>query len=297
MQSALGAQVDTGGVVGVNLVLHDAGDLAELTANLHHDGLGSLLHGAHRQGREHERQHRANEHTNQNRRLGQGEVQHLARAGLDDVHIGNKQSQSGQGSGADGEALTGGGGGVAEGVERVGAVTDLLGQAGHLGDAAGVIGHGAIGVGGEGDAQRAQHADASDTDAVQTLVEAGAAAGAEEADDNSRADDQDGSGCGAQTQRDTADDDGGAAGLGRGGELLGGLVVIGGVVLGEVADGAAADQAAEDSDIHAPAVVIAAEDEVAQGDRDDGGEDGGGVSTGAQALQQAQLRGVLLGLD
>ena len=66
VQSALGAQVDAGGVVGVNLVLHDAGDLAELTANLHHDGLGSLLHGAHRQGREHERQHRADEHANQN---------------------------------------------------------------------------------------------------------------------------------------------------------------------------------------------------------------------------------------
>ncbi len=41
----------------------------------------------------------------------------------------------------------------------------------HLGNAAGVIGHRAIGVSGEGDAQRGQHADAGNTDAVEALVE------------------------------------------------------------------------------------------------------------------------------
>ena len=50
MQSALGAEIHTGGVVGVGLALHDAGDLLKLAAHLHHDGLGGPLHAAHGQG-------------------------------------------------------------------------------------------------------------------------------------------------------------------------------------------------------------------------------------------------------
>ena len=37
----------------------------------------------------------------------------------------------------------------------------------HLGDAAGVVGHGAVGVGGQGDAQGGQHAHGGDADAVE----------------------------------------------------------------------------------------------------------------------------------
>ena len=122
---------------------------------------------------------------------------------LHDVDIGHQQGQSGQGGGADGEALAGGGGGVAQGVQGVGALADLLRQAAHLGDAAGVVGHGAVGVGGQGDAQGGEHAHAGDADAVQALVEGvgegagavhddGGAAGGEVADEHGHGHDQDG---------------------------------------------------------------------------------------------------------
>ncbi len=90
---------------------------------------------------------------------------------LHDVDVAHQQGQGGQGGGADGEALAGGGGGVAQRVQGVGALPDLLRQAGHLGDAAGVVGHRAVGVGGQGDAQGGEHAHTGDADAVQALVE------------------------------------------------------------------------------------------------------------------------------
>ena len=303
-QSALGAQGHAGGVVGVCLVLHDARDLLELAADLHHDGLGRLLHRAHGEGGEDEGQHGADEHAHQHRGAGQGEVQHLLRVLLDDVHVADQQGQGCQGGGADGEALAGGGGGVAQRVQCVGPLPDALRQAAHLRDAAGVICHGAVGVRSQGDAQGGQHTHAGDADAVQALVEgrskgAGlihdlhAAAGGEVADQHRSRHDQDGGQSGLQTQGDAADDDGGGAGLGGGRQLLSGLIGIRGVILGEVADGAAADQTAEDGHINAHVPI---QNEIGQGRRQDGGENSGGVSAGPQALQQGLLGGVLLSL-
>ena len=77
MQGALGAQGDAGGIVGIGLAFHDAGDLLELAADLHHDGLGGRLHSAHGEGGEHEGQHGADEHAHQHGGAGQGEVQDL----------------------------------------------------------------------------------------------------------------------------------------------------------------------------------------------------------------------------
>ena len=296
VEGALGAQSHALGILGIGLVVHDARDLAELAADLHHDGLGGLLHGAHGESGEHEGQHGADKQSDQNGGTGEGEVQSLWGLGLHDVNIGHQQGQRGQGGGADGEALAGGGGGVAQGVQRVGALPDFLGKAAHLGNAAGVVGHGAVSVGSQSDAQGGEHAHAGDADAVQTLAEVRSAAGGEEADDDSGADDQDGSHGGLEAQGDAADDDGGGTGLGGRGQLLGGLIVVGGVVLGEVADGGAADQAAEDGHVDTPAVVGGAEDESAEGSGQDRAQDSGGVSAGAQALEQAQLGGVFLGL-
>ena len=93
MQGTLGAQGHAGGVVRVCLVLHDARDLLELAADLHHDGLGRLLHRAHGEGGEDEGQHGADEHAHQHRGAGQGEVQHLLRVLLDDVHVADQQGQ------------------------------------------------------------------------------------------------------------------------------------------------------------------------------------------------------------
>ena len=68
----------------------------------------------------------------------------------------DQQSQSGQGSGANGEALAGRCGGVAQGVQSVGTVTDFFRQAAHFSDAAGVVGHGAVSVGCQGDVYKRQ---------------------------------------------------------------------------------------------------------------------------------------------
>ena len=306
MQSALGAQCHAGSVVGVSLELHDALDLAELTADFHDDGLSSLLDGAHGHSGEDEGQHSADEQADQNGGAGQGEVQNFGGAVLDDVDVGDQQSQSGQGCRADGEALTGSSGGVAQGVQSVGTLTDLFRQTGHFCDTAGVVSNGAVCVGSQGDAQGGQHADSSDADAVQALVEGcGEVAGlihdgdgaacCEVSDQDSCSNDQDGSQGGHQAQGDTTDDDGSSTGLGGSSQVLGGLVVVRGEVLGEVADQAAAHQTAEDGDVDADPAL--ADDEHGQGSCQNSRQDSGRVCAGTQRGQQGQLGSVFLGLD
>ncbi len=297
VKSALGAEVNAGGVIGVSLILHDADDFLELAANFNNDGLSGGLNGAHGESGEDEGEHRADEETDENGRARKREVKNRVRLFLNDVNVRNEKSKSGEGSGADCEALAGSGSGVAERVKSVGTVTDFLGKTGHFGDAAGVIGNRAVSVGSEGDAEGGEHADTGDANAVKTLVEAGLTAGAEEADYYSGADNEDGGERGLHAERKTADDDGCRAGLGRGGKLLGGLVVIGGVILGEVTDSAAADKAAEDGNIYAPAVLVSAEDEIAKGNSYKSGKNSGGIGAGAEALEKAELGGVFLGLN
>ena len=74
VQSATGAQVHAGGVVGVGLALHDTGDLLELAADLHHDGLGGTLHAAHGEGGKDEGQHGADKDAHQHGGVGEGQV-------------------------------------------------------------------------------------------------------------------------------------------------------------------------------------------------------------------------------
>ena len=306
MKSALRAERDALRVVRIGLVFHDAGDLLELTADFHNDGLRRALHSAHGERGEDEREHRADEETDQNGGAREREVQNLFRVVLHDVDVGDEQRKSGQRSRADRKALAGSGRGVAQRVESVGALADFLGETGHLGDAAGVVGHGAVSVGRESDAERGEHADAGDADAVQTLVEGlgevtgavndrlGAARG-KVADENGGSNDQNGGQRGLETEGDAADDDRGRAGLGSRGELPGGLIGVGGVILGEVADGAAADQTAEDGDVNAPARL--AEKEKAEGSGEHGGENGRGVGAGAETLEQSLLGSIFLRLD
>ena len=59
--------------------------------------------------------------------------------------------------GADGEAFADGRGGVARGVQAIRLLADLFGQPAHLGDAACLVGDGAIRHDGEGHGHRAQH--------------------------------------------------------------------------------------------------------------------------------------------
>jgi hypothetical protein len=95
-----------------------------------------------------------------------------------------RTGQGGEGRRADGEALADGGGGVAHGVELVGALAHLLGpSSGHLGDAAGVVGDRAVGVDRELDAGGGQHAEGGDGDAVEAGEVVGHEDGRAEHDD------------------------------------------------------------------------------------------------------------------
>ena len=73
---------------------------------------------------------------------------------MDEVDLGTrdesaKQGQGDECGGANGKALPDGGGRVSSSVQRVGTLADILSHAGHLGDAAGVVGDGSIGVNGQ----------------------------------------------------------------------------------------------------------------------------------------------------
>ena len=77
-----------------------------------------------------------------------------------------EQGEGGEGGGADGEALGYGGGGVAERVEGIGDFADRGVEFGHLGDTAGVVGDGPVGVNRDHHAGGGQHADGGHGDAV-----------------------------------------------------------------------------------------------------------------------------------
>ena len=298
LQTGLGAQIHAACIVGVGLAFHQAGDLTELTAHLQHHALCGTAHGVHGQSGKHEGQAGADEQARQHQRIHQGEIveRNLCHAHLLDLlDVGGHEGQCGQGGGADGKALAGGSGGVAQRVQRVGALTHLRIQAGHLSDAAGVVGHGAVGVRCQRDAQRAQHTHGSQCDAVQTHTGAGSAAGQEECQQDADRHDDDGHGGGQHTQAQTADDDGSGAGLALAAQLLGGLIGVRGIVLRGLADEHAGHQAGQDGHIQAP--VLQTQQGPDQEERNNGDEDSGQVGAPGQRLQQCTLVGVLLGLD
>ena len=86
---------------------------------------------------------------------------------VDRLRVGGEQGQRRESRRADGEALANGCRGVAHRVEAVGDLAHLRAETGHLGDAASVVGDGAVGVDAHGDADRRKHADGGDADAVE----------------------------------------------------------------------------------------------------------------------------------
>mmetsp|Transcript_103610 Transcript_103610/g.298401 ORF Transcript_103610/g.298401 Transcript_103610/m.298401 type:complete len:434 (+) Transcript_103610:257-1558(+) len=138
--------------------------LAELPAHfLDHLG-GGLAHGHHGERAEEKGQHGAEQGAGEEDRVRNLEGQRGAVRGL--LLEGGEQRERGEHRGANGEALAHGGGGVAEGVQGVCLRSDLGAKTGHLGEAAGVVRHRAIGVRGQGDGQRAKHAHRCEGDAV-----------------------------------------------------------------------------------------------------------------------------------
>ena len=122
---------------------------------------------------EHKGQHHANKDTAQNGRVQQGDVvvvNHVLNTHrstgrvfsedtkldcilLDGDDVRGQEGEGGQRRRTDGEALTGGRGGVAEGIEHVGAISNKAGLSRHFRVATGVVSNRSVCVGGQGDTQ------------------------------------------------------------------------------------------------------------------------------------------------
>ena len=85
------------------------------------------------------------------------------------VRVVGEQHQGGESRRADGIALGDRLGGIADGVQRIGHVAHFLVEAGHLGNAAGVVGDRTVGVERDDHAGHRQHGRGGDGDAVQSL--------------------------------------------------------------------------------------------------------------------------------
>ena len=185
--------VDGAGVVRLLGALHDAGLLAELAAHLLDDRAGRAADGRHGDAAEQVGQQAAEQQADHDVGVGEREIDlqvvedraglRLADEELQVLVVGGEQHQRAEAGRADGIALGDGLGGVADRVERVGGLADLLGQARHLGDAAGVVGDRTEGVERHHHAGQRQHAGHRDGDAEQ----AGQLEGDDDAGDDDRA--------------------------------------------------------------------------------------------------------------
>ena len=135
------------------------------------DALRGATDGFHRQRGKDKRQTRTDEQADQHGGIHQAEVGDLfgtALDGVDFINVGRHQCEGRQRGGANRKAFTGGGGSVAQRVERIGALTNFFFKTRHLGDTARVIRYRTVSVGRKGDAQRRQHTDSGESDAVET---------------------------------------------------------------------------------------------------------------------------------
>ncbi|GFI07095.1 hypothetical protein IMSAGC006_01845 [Muribaculaceae bacterium] len=89
------------------------------------------------------------------------------------LDVGCQKGESGKGGGADGKAFSGGGGGVAERVEGVGAASHFGSESAHFGVAAGIVGDRSVGIGGQSDAESGEHTHGGDAYAVETPRDVG----------------------------------------------------------------------------------------------------------------------------
>ena len=163
-------------IVGRACALKDTGNLLKLSAHLDDHLLGSATHGFHRQTAEQEGGHCTDESAYEDAWIHQvhleivhegGDVLDLSEHGLhgrvtfgghacygflDFFNVGSEQGQRRQCSRTNGESLTRSGGRVAQCIEGVGAVAHFLAQFAHLGVTTGIVGNGAVGIGGQRDA-------------------------------------------------------------------------------------------------------------------------------------------------
>ena len=230
----------------------------QLSAHLADNARGGASDGAHSDRGEEHRQHSADEYTDKRLHIEQIEV----KAEITEL-IGYRVAKCGnKGDGSercrtDGKALSGSGGGIAETVESIGALTNNLVLTGHYSYAAGIIRDGAVCVGRKCNAKRGEHADRGKSHTVQTgLNIVYSAACKQKAADHYRNNNNDRTEGGTHTERQPVNYDRCAAGLRRCGERAGRLIGFGGEILGNSADKHAADKTAEHNAPHTQHIRI-----------------------------------------
>ena len=322
-----GRNLHAAGIVRRAFAREDALDLAELAAHLVHHALRSTSHGVHRQAAEQERHHGADEDADQHRRVHQrdlvilheiedrglldqlrgavGQVEHryavMQQPDADLLDVGCQQRQCGQRRGSDGEALARGSGRIAQRVQRIGALAHLGAEAAHFGIAARIVSDRAVGVRGERDAQRREHTDGGDADAVEPQrhvhrshhilhVEAD---GAQIGEDNRGTDRQDGDGRRDHARPDPGDDDRGRPGLGASGDLLRRFIGVRSVIFGSLSDDDTGDEPRDDR-ARQPEPVLDSQ-QVEDTERRAGNQQRTEIDTHAQRAEQLAHRGALTG--
>ena len=247
-----GEQVDGARIVRLRRAGHDARILAELPAHLLDDRAGRTADRRHGDAAEQIRDQAAEDQAGDHVGVGQverdgaqvREIRELRRVGgkvLQVVAVGREQHQRAEAGRADRVALGDRLGGVADRVERVGRMADFLGQAGHFGDAAGIVGDRAKGVERHDHAGEAEHGGDRDRRAEQ----AGKLVGRDDAAD----DDERRQRRRFQRDREALDDVGAVAGDRGLGDRVHRALVGAGVVLGDHHDQRRhheADQAADE---------------------------------------------------
>ena len=165
----LGGNRDTFLVIWFGRALHDARNLPELPSHFRNHVKRSFADRFHRHCREEKGQHRSHKESSEDHRVEQiDRVQHV-HVGLEQVGAGEEcgeKRKGGEDRGTDGEALADRGSGVARRIEDVSTVADMLAHAGHLGDAACVVGDRAIRINRKADDQCTQHPNGCDRNPV-----------------------------------------------------------------------------------------------------------------------------------
>mmetsp|Transcript_6763 Transcript_6763/g.22192 ORF Transcript_6763/g.22192 Transcript_6763/m.22192 type:complete len:577 (+) Transcript_6763:629-2359(+) len=303
----LGAHLHARHVVALDtfLAFEETRDVTELALDFDDNSAGSLAHGEHGEGSEQERQHGTENDTGEHIGIGEGHgggqatrvdtgTIHACVRDILDVRV--HQRKRGQDGGANGETLTGGGSGVTEGVELVGALANFVGDTcGHFGDTTGVVRNRTVRISGESDTKGRQHTDGGDGDTVQTRSTGTRDVVARQhggADDDRRREDRN------HTDTQTLDDDSRSTASGTGvGDGLHRGVGVGRAVLGGFTNQDTSDETDDDAAKVSVTNLGTFEEHFNARNGEDNHKDGGRVHTTVECVEKFRLRSVILGGD
>ena len=88
------------------------------------------------------------------------------------LNVRGKQGKCGECCRTDGKSLSGSCCGISKRVECIGSVTNFLTQFAHLSVTSGIVGNGAVSVGGKRDAKCRKHTNGSNTNTIKTMGDA-----------------------------------------------------------------------------------------------------------------------------